>query len=66
MKWLSAFPFEEEPLYPPATYLKPLRTGPRGFKIGNTTFVVVDVEPQLSWPLEAVKRLRKLIMTIKN
>ena len=50
LKWLSAFPFEEELLYPPITFLKPLRLGlkPREFKIGNATFKVIDVEPQLS------------------
>jgi len=52
LKWLSAFPFEEELLYPPATYLKPWPKGqppkPRVFKMGNTIFLVIDVEPQLS------------------
>ena len=50
LKWLSAFPFEEELLYPPITFLKPLRLGlkPREFKIGNAAFKVIDVEPQLS------------------
>ena len=47
LKWLSAFPFEEEFLYPPATFLKPLRPKPLVFKIGNAIFHVVDVEPQL-------------------
>jgi hypothetical protein len=48
LRWLSAFPFEEELLYPPGTYLKPLRPKPHVFKIGNSTFKVIDVEPQLS------------------
>ena len=48
LKWLSAFPFEEELLYPPITFLKPLRPKPREFKIGKATFKVIDVEPQLS------------------
>ena len=52
LQWLSAFPFEVELLYPPATYLKPWPKGPpptpRVFKMGNTIFLVIDVEPQLS------------------
>ena len=45
--WLSVFPFEVEYLYPPATFLKPLRPKPYVFQIGKITFQVVDVEPQL-------------------
>jgi hypothetical protein len=47
LMWISAFPFEVEFLYPPATFLKPLRARPYVFKIGDITFHVVDVEPQL-------------------
>ena len=47
LMWLSAFPFEVEYLYPPATFLKPLRAAPRVFKIGTATFHVVDVQPQM-------------------
>ena len=46
--WLSVYPFEVEYLYPPATFLKPLRSKPYVFKIGSVTFHVADVEPQLS------------------
>lgn len=53
LRWLSAFPFEEELLYPPATYLKPWPNGPppkkpRVFKMGNTIFLVIDVKAELS------------------
>jgi hypothetical protein len=52
LQWLSAFPFEVELLYPPATFLKPWPKGsppkPRVFKMGNTVFIVIDVEPQVS------------------
>jgi len=44
--WLSAFPHEEEFLYPPTTYLRPLKEMPDVFKIGKATFHVVDVEAQ--------------------
>ena len=47
LTWLSAFPFEEEELFPPGTFLKPLRPHPHLFKIGNTIFHVVDFEPRL-------------------
>ena len=47
LRWLSAFPFEAEYLYPPGTFLKPLRSKPLVFKIANANFHVVDVEPQL-------------------
>jgi len=47
LMWISAFPFEVEFLYPPATFLKPLRARPYVFKIGDINFHVVDVEPQL-------------------
>ena len=52
--WLSVFPFEVEYLYPPATFLKPLRAKPYDFQIEKRNgsekkiFQVVDVEPQLS------------------
>ena len=47
LRWLSAFPFEEEYLYPPTTFLKILRAKPHVFKIGTATFHVVDVLPEL-------------------
>ena len=47
LMWVSAFPYEVEFLYPPATFLKPLRAQPYVFKIGDITFHVVDVEPQV-------------------
>ena len=48
LMWLSAFPFEQELLYPPLTFLKPKRSKVWEFKIGSATFHVVDVEPQMS------------------
>ena len=45
--WLSAFPFEREDLFPPGTFLKPLRPKPYLFQISGTIFYVVDVEPRL-------------------
>uniref|UniRef100_A0A6U4NU57 Tyrosine-protein kinase ephrin type A/B receptor-like domain-containing protein n=1 Tax=Hemiselmis andersenii TaxID=464988 RepID=A0A6U4NU57_HEMAN len=50
LRWLSAFPAEEEVLYPPLTYLKP--TGRREVVRvergeGEVAFEVVEVEPQM-------------------
>ena len=44
LSFIAAFPDEDEVLYPPLTYLKPL--GPANeLKIGDIVFTVVDVEP---------------------
>ena len=48
LTWLSAFPFEKEFLYPPLTFLRPMRTEALVVTIGGVTFHVVDVEPQMS------------------
>ena len=47
VSWLSAFAHEEELLYSPTTYLRPLTKTPAVFKIGSGTFKVVDVEAQM-------------------
>ena len=47
LSWLSAFAHEEELLYSPTTYLRPLTKTPAVFKIGSTTLEVVDVEAQM-------------------
>jgi hypothetical protein len=44
LSWLSSFAHEEELLYPPRTYLRPLPKPPAVFKIGSTTFKVVDLQ----------------------
>ena len=45
ISFLSAFPSEEEILFPPLTYLRPL--GTMRVKKGKRNYVIVDVEPQL-------------------
>ena len=45
--WLSVYPFEVEYLYPPVTFLKPLRPKPYDFQVGDVNLHVIDVEPQL-------------------
>ena len=46
LTWISAFPHEQEFLYPPLTYLKPLKKEPVLCKIGDTTYQVIEVSPQ--------------------
>lgn len=47
INWLSAFPREEEVLYPPLTFLQPTgRTQVVTFKSGHT-FEVVEVRPSI-------------------
>lgn len=48
LRWLSAFPGEEEVLYPPLTYLQPTSTSrTERVEVGGATFHVVEVEPHL-------------------
>ena len=50
LKWLSAFPNEEEVLYPPLTYLQPTgRVQPIKIGEGNTllTFMCYEVKPTI-------------------
>ena len=47
ISFLSAFPAEEEHLFPPLTYLAP--TGDtETLQVDDATFHVVDVEPNMS------------------
>ena len=48
LEWLSAFPHEKEYLYPPLSYLKPIRKEPVVMKIGSSTFQIVEVKIQMS------------------
>ena len=48
LRWISAFPGEEEVLFPPLTYLQPTshdRT--EQVEVGGCVFHVVEVEPHL-------------------
>ena len=47
LKWLSAFPGEEEVLYPPLTYLQPTGREQRITLRGGHTFKVYEVKPTL-------------------
>ena len=44
LSWLSAFPGEKEFLYPPITFLRPLRPEADSFTIGSAVYSVIDVE----------------------
>ena len=48
LEWLSAFPHEKEYLYPPLSYLKPIRRQPIVSKIGSSTYQVVELKIQMS------------------
>ena len=48
LEWLSAFPHEKEYLYPPLSYLKPLREKPLVLKIGDSTYQVVELKINMS------------------
>ena len=43
--FLSAFPSEEEFLFPPLTYLKPVGE-PQELRVDDATFTVIDVTPR--------------------
>ena len=43
ISWLSVYPGEKEVLYPPLTYLRPIRMYEE--TIGTTVYKVVEVEP---------------------
>jgi hypothetical protein len=46
VSWLSAFPIEEEILYPPLTFLQP--TGRvETTSIDNTMFTIVEIQPHV-------------------
>ena len=44
--FLSAFPAEAEVLYPPLTFIRPLRQQPESMDVDGTTFRVIDVTPR--------------------
>jgi hypothetical protein len=44
LKWLSAFPHENEALYPPLTFFKPVRK-PVHLIYDGSEFTIVDVKP---------------------
>ena len=44
LEWLSAFPHEKEFLYPPLSFLKPIRSEPILLKIGNCTYQIVELK----------------------
>ena len=46
LKFLSAFPHEQEALYPPLTFFKPIAGAePEHLTYGGTEFTIVDVRP---------------------
>jgi hypothetical protein len=48
LEWLSAFPHEKEYLYPPLSFLKPIRRDPIVLKIGPATYQIVDLRISMS------------------
>jgi hypothetical protein len=48
LAWLSCFPHEEEFVYPPITFLRPITGKKDEFVIGDSTVTVVDVEPKIA------------------
>jgi hypothetical protein len=44
LKWLSAFPHENEALYPPLTFFKPVGK-PERLEYDGSEFTIVDVKP---------------------
>jgi hypothetical protein len=47
IRWISAFPHEEEHLYPPTTFLKPKYDTPEILKIDDVEYAIVDVEARM-------------------
>ena len=47
VSFLSAFPAEEEFLFPPLTYLEPTPEGVQTLRVDDATFTVIDVQPAL-------------------
>ena len=49
LTWLSAFPHEKEYLYPPLSFLKPIRPKPIVLKIGGSaTYQIVELQISMS------------------
>ena len=46
ISFLSAFPGEQEFLFPPLTYLEPVADATQTLRVDDATFTVIDVEPQ--------------------
>jgi len=46
VSFLSAFPGEQEFLFPPLTYLEPVADATQTLRVDDATFTVIDVEPQ--------------------
>ena len=44
LEWLSAFPHEKEFLYPPLSFLKPIRSEPIVLKIGHSIYQIVELK----------------------
>ena len=44
LEWLSAFPHEKEYLYPPLSYLRPIRSEPIVVKIGESIYQIVELK----------------------
>lgn len=45
VQWLSAFPQEEEILFPPLTYIQPTKAPPEVIEVDGRTITVVEVVP---------------------
>jgi hypothetical protein len=48
LQWLSAFPHEEEFVYSPLAFVKPIRKNPILLEIGQSTYQVVECKIQMS------------------
>ena len=47
LSWISAYPHEQEFLYPALTYLKPINKEPLICVVGNVRYQIVEVAPQM-------------------
>jgi hypothetical protein len=47
LQWISAFPTEEEFLYPPLTYLQPTGKS-KEIKVDEYSFMIVEVKPTVN------------------
>ena len=47
LAWISAYPHEQEFLYPALTYLKPINKEPLICVVGNVRYQIVEVAPQM-------------------
>ncbi len=51
IRWISAFPPEQEHLYPPTTFLKPKYDTPEILKIDDVEYAIVDVEARMPYSI---------------